>query len=499
MKTYLTLFSLWSFLLIGGLSTVRAQSARRYTPEIEKRIKQVEQSLCTWMQIDGRPNWTLAERMRFYKVKGVSIAVIHNYQIEWAKGYGWADTTDKRPVSENTLFQAASISKSLNAVGCLKLVQNQQVALDKDINQYLKCWKFPYDSLAHGKVITLGNLLSHTAGLSVHGFAGYTDKEPRPSLLQVLDGLPPANSPAIRLMAEPGTTMEYSGGGTTLTQLLVEDVAQKMYAQYMQTEVLNPLGMVHSTFAQPPAVKLQHELATGYRYDGKPIGSLFHIYPEQAAAGLWTTPTDIATFVLEMQLSLQGKSSKVLSPKMTRRMLTPYLPRYDAALGTFIFMREGKEAAYFQHTGLNEGFSSVYYGSVEGGNGVVIMCNSDNFGLIRELVNSVASVYTWKDFYNPVVKKEIKVASATTDAYIGSYTWSEAPDQTITVYKQGEKLLYHNSTSRNTWEMHFTDDTTFFLYELPQNEYTFSRDANGSIDGIQGQREDQEWKLSKIK
>ncbi len=499
MKTYLFVCWLGLAILSGYYTLIHAQTVKKHSSQTQDQIKQVEQNLATWVQIEGKPNWTLAERMQHYQVKGLSIAVIQNYQIVWAKGYGWADTATQRPVTETTRFQAASLSKSLNAVGNLLLVQKGQIDLNADINRYLKRWQFPYDSVAHGKFITLGNLLSHTAGLSVHGFAGYPGSTPRPSLLQVLDGLPPANSEAIRSLAQPGTRQEYSGGGTTISQLLVEDLTRKPYEQYMQEQVLKPLGMTNSTFAQPPPDKLKNQLATAYRYDGKSIGSLYHVYPEQAAAGLWTTPTDMARFVIEMQLSLQGKSNKVLSQKTTRRLLTPYIPRYDTALGTFIFMREGSNTAYFQHSGLNEGFSCVYYGSVEGGDGVVIMCNSDNSGLIREVANSVATVYKWKDFYNPVVKKAINLDATLADAYIGSYTWSEAHEQTIRIYKQDGKLMYHNSTASTPREMHFTDNKTFFLVEIPQNSYQFVVDANGNVDYIKGQRNEDEWKLTKQK
>jgi CubicO group peptidase (beta-lactamase class C family) len=493
--------TLWlGFLLLaGGCLATYSQSVNRHSAEIEARIKQVEQSLTGWAQVKGKPNWTLEDRMQYYRVKGVSIAVIHNYQMEWAKGYGWADTLNRKPVTTTTLFQAASLSKSVHAMGVLRLVQEQRLDLNTDINRYLKRWKFPYDSVSHGKPITLGHLLSHTAGLSVHGFAGYGETAQRPSLLQVLDGVAPANSEAVRSVTEPGTSVQYSGGGITLSQLLVEDATGQPYDQYMQTQVLQPLGMNRSTFVQPPGNEFQTHLASGYRSDGKPMAGKYHVYPEQAAAGLWTTPTDMARLVLEMQLSLQGKSDKVLSPRMTRRMLTPYLHRYDAALGTFVFLREGGTTAYFQHSGLNEGFSCVYYGSVEGGNGVVILCNSDESGLIRELVNSVAAVYQWKDFYRPVLKKEVTLDPAITDAYTGTYGWSEEPEQSLRIYKQGTKLLYHPDKVPQAFEMHFEEMDTFFLHERPQHRYRFCKDKQGRVTYIQVQQGEEEWKLTKVK
>ena len=175
-----------------------------YSKDIEAKIKQVETNLSCWLQIqDSMNEWTLQERMAYYKLRGLSIAVIHNYKIEWARGYGLADTATKKPVTTQTLFQAGSISKSLNGVGVLKLVQDKKIDLYADINTYLRSWKFPYDSLSKGKKISTANLLSHTAGLTVHGFPGYANGDTIPSLPEVLDGKSPANTGAVRSQFEP--------------------------------------------------------------------------------------------------------------------------------------------------------------------------------------------------------------------------------------------------------------------------------------------------------
>jgi len=231
----------------------------RYSPETEERIKLVENNLG-----------------------------------DWVKGYGWADVDEKRPVTEKTLFQAASISKSLNGVGVLKLVQDGKLDLYTDINQYLKSWKFPYDSVSGGKPITLSALLSHTAGLTIHGFPGYAQGDTLPSVQQVVDGQKPANTEAVRSFIEPGTRVVYSGGGTTITQQIVTDVTGRPYDEYMQKNVIDPMGMKSSSYRQPPAGTDTSLLATGYKADGTRVDGKFHIYPEQAAAGLWTNPTDLS-------------------------------------------------------------------------------------------------------------------------------------------------------------------------------------------------------------
>jgi len=380
---------------IINVSYVYAQNAT-YSKEVQAKIKQVEENLFSLKPNDKpdapKQKWTIKERMSQHGVYGLSIAVIKDYKIEWVKAYGWADAEEKRPVTTVTLFQAASLSKSLNAVGVLKLVQDKKIMLNADINTYLTSWKFPYDAASKGKKINIANLLSHSAGLTVHGFAGYERGDKLPTILEILDGKKPANSAAVRSEFEPGLKAEYSGGGTTISQLMVMDITKVPYAQYMWNNVLKPLGMLNSTYAQPPVGKKPNQLATGYKENKDEIKGKYHIYPEQAAAGLWTNPTDLSHYIIETQLSLAGKSNKVLSQAMTKLRLTPYLDE-NAALGVFITQRGSTKT--FGHGGGNEGFRCQYYGSLEGGSGVVVMVNSDNGEILQELINSVGLVYHW--------------------------------------------------------------------------------------------------------
>ena len=380
-------------------------------------ISKVENSLSPDVVYgDTTPKLNILQQMKTYNINGVSIAVIKDYKIDWAKGYGWADVNEKRPVTVNTRFQAASISKSLNSLAILKLVQQGKLDLNVDINNYLKTWKFPYDSLSGNKKITIANLLSHSAGLSVHGFAGYTPGDSIPTIMQILNGVRPANSPAIRSQFEPSKKFQYSGGGTTITQLMLTDVTGMKFEDYLKKEVLQPIGMANSFYNQPPPAGT-NELATAYNGNTEVKGK-YHIYPEQAAAGLWTTPTDLAKYIIETQLEYEGRSTKVLSQQMMKKRLTPYIDS-SVALGVFIINKSGEK--YFSHNGGNEGFLSTTYGSFKGGNGVVVMINGDNFSIIPELVNSVAIVYGWKDFYTPDRKKVNTIPKDTLLSYTGKY------------------------------------------------------------------------------
>jgi len=413
LKVKLLLYS--SFLLYCSSQPAHCQSDSIFTL-IADRIQRVENSLLSWVQTpDTSLKWSLEERMKYHQINGVSIAVIHNYKIEWAKGYGLADIHEERLVTDHTLFQAASITKSINAIGALKLVQEGKLDLNVDINQYLTSWKFPYDSSSKGKKITLKNLLNHTGGLTVSGFPGYLLNDTLPTLIQVLNGQKPSKTPAVRSEFEPGFKYQYSGGGSCISQLIIMDVTHMPYSKYMLQNVLKPLQMDESFIIQPPPADRKNDLATGYYKDGREVEGKYLVYPELGAAGLWTNPTDLCKYIIETQLSYQGKSSKVLSPEMTRLRLTPFIDY--SALGVFI--EKKGNSTYFLHSGGNTGFMSEYWGDLNNGNGVVVMLNSDNRTIIQEIVNSVAFVYQWKDFYKPVIKKVISLRDAITTSYAG--------------------------------------------------------------------------------
>lgn len=397
MKEYLL------FLLIFTVQTTFSLEAqtKKYPADIEERIRQVENNLAGRTQTGENDTWTLTERMKRYNINGVSIAVIHNYQIEWARGYGFADVSEKRPVTEKTLFQAASISKSLNSVGVLKLAQEKRIDLNSDINKYLVTWKFPYDEKSNNIVINVANLLSHTGGLTVSGFPGYAKSQILPSIQQILDGLKPSNTEPVRSSIEPGKRVIYSGGGVTISQLIVMDITNQPYDIFMKENVLDQLGMSSSSFSQPPPDPMQKFLATGYKADGREVPGKYHIYPEQAAAGLWTNPSDLCRYIIDTQLSYNGVLSKVLTPEMSRLRLTTVME--DAALGVFVNSRVTGSFKYFNHNGGNEGFCCTAIGCLNAGEGVVIMTNTDhdNNSILEEIANSVAIVYKWKDYYLP--------------------------------------------------------------------------------------------------
>jgi CubicO group peptidase (beta-lactamase class C family) len=452
--------------------------SQNYSAEVEARIKEVEDNMVNQFTIEGQPNATLKECMAFQKIAGLSVAVINNYKIEWAKGYGWADSSEERAVTIETLFEPGSISKSLNSVGILKLAQEKKLDLYTDINNYLTTWKFPYDSKSNGKKITIANLLSHTAGLSVHGFEGYEMGALLPTLPQLLDGKQPANSEAIRSEFEPGLKYQYSGGGTTITQLILTEITKQPYDKWMFENVLKPMGMINSSYSQPQPKEKQKLMATGYLLNGAVKGK-YHVYPEQAAAGLWTTPTDICKFMIEMQLSLKGQSNKVLTQSTTQLQLKPYI---DSATGLGIFIVDIFGEKYFNHPASNEGFCGKYCASYDGGKGVAIFCNSANGGaMIDELINSIARIYKWKGFDKkpPLIeKKEIKLEEPIADKFIGFY---QSGNTIFEINKKGGMYYFRNFDE--PFRIYFTSDSSFINLES-SSEKIFIFDKDQKVSGV---------------
>jgi CubicO group peptidase (beta-lactamase class C family) len=331
------------------------------------------------------------DQMARRHIPGLSLAIIEDGKLLSARAYG-VTALDGRPVTPATLFLAGSVSKSVSAAGALHLVEAGRLSLDADVNTILRSWKVPGNRFTSEKPVTLGGILSHTAGLTVHGFGGYAVDEPMPTLQQVLDGAPPANSPPIRVDTIPGALWRYSGGGYTIMQQMILDATGRPFPEFMQATVLGPFGMTRSTFEQPLPHDRAGATATGYYDDRRAVAGRWHVYPEMAAAGLWTTPGDLARFAIGIQRTLSGKVHAVLSPEMARRMITEV--RDGDGLGFFL---EGSGSAlFFGHNGRDEGFDALLTASAETGQGIAIMINAnDDSRLMNRIAEFVARKYKW--------------------------------------------------------------------------------------------------------
>lgn len=440
------------------------------------RIERIEKGLLPAVLIKGTAAWTIQDRMKYYKVPGVSIAIIKDFKLELAKAYGVKDVETNEPVSTETLFQAGSISKPVAAMVALKKVEQGKIALDENINNKLTSWKLPDNEFTAKKKVTLANLMSHTGGLTVHGFPGYAPGEKIPTLPEVLDGAAPANTPAVRVDFEPGAKYRYSGGGVTIEQLAITDIEKKPYPQIARETVLEPLNMTSSTYEQPLPAETRKKAGSGYRQNGKVVEGKIHIYPEMAAAGLWTTPTDLAKFAIEVQLSLAGKSNKVLSKEMTAKMVTPF---FEDFVGLGFFIQKHGAATYFGHDGADEGFRAQLLVNRDKGFGAAVMVNSDNGEIINEIFRSIAHEYQWDD-YLPKALDVVSVDSRKLDEYAGRFLVN--PDRALKVTSEKGKL-YGEQTQSPKFELLAISETEFARADA-NVRYAFLRNESGRVDKV---------------
>ncbi|HXJ93985.1 MAG TPA: serine hydrolase [Terriglobia bacterium] len=458
-------------------SAVSANGAR--DAEVEARIARVENGLLPPVVIGGEatPGMKLADRMAFYKVPGVSVAVINQGRIEWARGYGLADVAEKRPVTPETRFQAASISKSVAATAALHLVEEGKLDLDRNVNDYLKSWKVPDNEFTKEQKVTLRRILSHSAGLTVHGFPGYEAGTPVATLVQVLNGEKPANTDPIRVDLVPGSKWRYSGGGYTVMQQMLIDVTGQPFPEIMQRVVLSKFGMKNSAYSQPLRSDWRPYAATAYRPDGKMVEGEYHTYPELAAAGLWTTPSDLARFAIGIQQTLAGHSNGVISQKMAGQMLT----RQIAEDGLGVFVEGAGPTLRFSHGGANEGFRCNFIAYAQTGQGAAVMTNSDSGGdIASEIMFAIAHEYGWPD-YAPKVRTKVKVDPAIFKDYVGRYQLQ--PGFVITVSARDGRL-FTQGTGQSEAEMFPESVTTFFMVS-DDIEIVFKRDPAGKVNAFE--------------
>ncbi|RZU39694.1 serine hydrolase [Edaphobacter modestus] len=468
MNRCVTLAGVCAF-LVGQVS-----AAQTVSPDVQRHIDKVVGCLHEPVMAKGDPCISLEKRMEAMHVPGVSVAVIHDGKLEWARGFGVAKVGGPA-VTAGTMFQAGSISKPVAAMAALRLVQQKKLALDEDVEKELVEWKLPSSEAAHGRPVTLRELLTHTGGTTVHGFPGYAQDAPVPTLVQVLDGEKPANTPAIRIETEPGTKWNYSGGGFTIMQATMIDAAKEPFPKLLQESVLAPMGMKHSTYEQPLPARMG-PAATPYNADGTPVAGGAHTYPEMAAAGLWTTASDLALYVMENQQSLKGKANHVLSQVMTKEMMT--LGMGSWGLGVQI---GGSEAdRYFMHGGVNAGFEALFVGYENHGDGAVVMTNAQGGSrLAQQVMQSIAAEYGWPDF-KPVVRTEVKLDRSVLEKYVGTYELG--PKFSLTFTLEGDQLI--SQASGQPAVPVFAESETKFFTKMMNAEIDFVKDDKGEVTGM---------------
>jgi CubicO group peptidase (beta-lactamase class C family) len=370
---------------------------------------------------------------------GLSVAVVEHSDVTWARGFGRRASAIADAVTPATPFQAGSISKPVFALAVMRLVEARKLDLDADVNDYLLSWRVPANDGWQPR-LTLRQLLSHTAGTTVHGFPGYPAAGPWPTVPQILQGLPPASNRPIVVDLLPGAQFRYSGGGTTIAQQVVVDVLRKPFPDVMRELVLEPLGMSDSTYEQPLPTHMAERAAIAHPWNGVPTPGGWHVYPEMAAAGLWTTAADLARLGVEVMRALRGEASKLgLSRAAVAGMLRPQLPDQKpgedfVGLGWFC---TGKDKEFeLGHQGGNEGFLAEMRMFPALGQGAVVMINSIQGWFLRgELFESIGREYRW-----PRSRDLPTTASMATEiGYAGRYRSRD--DATVQVMQATEGLL----------------------------------------------------------
>lgn len=482
-------------LCLLGAVPASAQTTGQDVPDgiSDDRVRQVENGLMPYVPVEGLDGWRLADRMRFHRVPGLSIAVVHNYRVVWAKAYGLADTTARVPVTTETLFSAGSISKFAAAATALALAQRGALDLDAPVNTILRAWKLADNEFTRARPVTLRLLLSHQGGTSQASYWGFVPGQyegPLPSLTDILSGRPGAGSRAVVVNRAPGAGFQYSGGGYLVAQRAMTDAAGEPFEALADRELFRPLGMRGATFAQPLPATLAERAAWAYSenawFEGQP-----YMYPQLAAAGLYATPTDLAKLLIEVQQAYRGRG-RVLTRASARAMLTPLAEvssgtyREEIGLGAFLLRRADRSSEgdrYFEHTGVNAGFVAYALASVTGGNGVVVMMNHDGGAaeLGREVRRAVARAYGWPGFLPDPVRPADR-PEATLDAYAGRYR--RGPDEVVTFRRERGHLVETINAGPPIlcYPVGASGDTLAFTDFAVRG--VFTRSADGAVDGF---------------
>ncbi|PZU44925.1 MAG: serine hydrolase [Sphingomonas sp.] len=423
---------------------------------------------------------SIEERLAAYHCPGVAICVIEDGEIAEARGFGRIEQGGAA-VAADTIFAGASISKALTAVLAMQLVEQGAVELDEPINRHLQRWQIPENDFTRRVPVTLRHLLSHRAGTTVPGFGNYPLGRPAPSLVQILSGRPPSPTPPVEVDKLPGESVRYSGGGTQIVQLLLEDVVGTPFATLAQERIFDPLGMRRSTFAVPLADVWKPLAAIGHDSQGAPLASRYSYTPQLAAGGVYTTAPDYARFLIECRNAWLGQPNALMS----RDTVCQMLESQDGGQFGLGWQVDGEgAAARFYHGGSNEGYQCNAMCLPEQGCGVVIMTNAvGGIMLHAELLTTVAEVYGWKGF-----NTRHRVRSLSTDeqqAYVGQYDVTDGIARTtLEIWiENGQLHSFIHGLVFPPGPIYLADNGRFFS-QRTRGEFVFAHDAAGIAQSL---------------
>lgn len=432
-------------------------------------IKKVENGLTTWVHIAGDSTWSIEERMEHYGIPGVSIAVIHNREIAWTKGYGVMDKESLTPVTTQTLFQAAATSMPVTAYGALRLAEQNELDLDENVNSYLNSWKVPGNEFTKEEKVTIRNLLNHSAGIHPRGTGSYSINEKVPTLVEILNGTPPASNEPLTVNKEPDESVRFAYASYVPIQQMMLDVEDKTFPEIMHEYVLQPLEMDNSTFDQTLTPEQLAKVATGYLQDGSMVEGGRNIQPAMASGGLWTTAEDYAKFL----------SNVMQSKDLAASMGTPYgvsNSGWSFTLGLGFQLLNRNDEIYLRHHGWNTGFYAEIAAHRDKGYGVVVFTNSTFPEFNAEVMRAVAQAYEWDNYVPVHQKKQIDQSSA--DEITGRY---QSDDVIVEISQKGNQLFYKNILDEQGVEIIKVSDSLFVRRNSSRFMQFKSDSENGAL------------------
>ena len=459
-----------------------------------KRIKTVERGLLPAVYLSGLSpkKMSLADRLAFYRVPGIGLAVIDGRRVEWEKSYGEKDGQTAAPLTSETLLQGGAFSQMIAAAVSLKLAERGVLSLDEDIRSRLSSWAFPSEFAANETRLTVRALLSHSAGLSDQAIPGYGRDEPIPTLAQMLDGAKPAHNGPLWVPPRRSSAAKtrYSEAGYVLLEKYLEDVTGKPFAALAQEMVLGPLGLKNSTFDQPLPENFRERAASGHLREARPVAGLGQTYPHKAASGLWTTPVDFASFLLDLLHSATGGTGKILSPASARTLLSPQAESYG-----FGFLVAGAgDDIQFKLRAKTHGFSAFMVLYPVKGRGAVLMADSDNGPfLIDEILAALAEAYKWPD-YAPEQKQVLRLAAGIYESFVGRYEVN--PAYVLDVRWEDYYLVIQPTGQAAT--KFYAEGQSLFYSTDPYIRIQFLKDRDDLVTGLVLRQQDFELEAKKI-
>lgn len=445
---------------------------------MRQRMRAVENGLLKAAVFKGLEpeKMKLAERMQYYRVPGVSIAAIYKNKVDWVKAYGVKNARFSDPILTDSLFQAAALSQPVSALTALHFVQKGRLSLDSDVNTILKSWKIPESPFTQRNKVTLRRILNHSASFVPEKLVGFPQSEDLPSLRMILAGEKPALPSGVWLTGPPGAGFLFSDAGYAVLQQLLEDLEEKLFAAITEEAVFQPLGMQNSTFECPLPSVLEEKAVSGHLREGAPLEGRWHRYPAVAASGLWSTPSDLALFVIEVMKTARGESQRIVSPALAQAMLTPE----EGIHGLGVNIEDAGDNLFFHMWGSNKGYECILVGYPVRGEGAVVMTNSENgYYIIHEILRGISATYEWPHF-QPEVKTLYRLDDSIYPQYVGKYEVS--PDYILDVAHEDYYLVI-TPTGQVPTKFYAQGLTVFFSTD-PYILIRFTKDSAGNVTGL---------------